>query len=313
MKPFWKKPGKKKSKKHSKSTQKTKSQTPPKSEPWKPPYPSKPPTIPEEPKKYERPPKAPTTVQKPRTHEKEFLSIFRQLLSERSRPWDIWKDFIIMSACALSNPVDKTHYEERETRYLDIIHKYEKQKQALFPELFAHMVMALEEDPEQDFLGKMYMDLNLSYDELKQVFTPYNVCQLMADIAIGDIVSQVEEQGYVTINDPCCGAGANLIAAIHTARHKLEKAGLNYQNHLLITGQDIEEVVALMCYIQLSLLGVAGFVKVGNTITNPMSPSDTTENYWFTPMYFNDVWHYRRLAHRLDILMKEEGEQKLQV
>lgn len=313
MKPFWKKPGKKKSKKHSKPTQKTKSQILPKSEPWKPPYPSKPPTVPEEPKKYERPPKAPTTVQKPRTHEKEFLSTFRQLLSERSRPWDIWKDFIIMSACALSNPVDKSHYEEREQRYLDIIHKYGKQKQALFPELFAHMVMALEEDPEQDFLGKMYMDLNLSYDELKQVFTPYNVCQLMADIVIGDIVSQVEEQGYIIINDPCCGAGANLIAAIHTARHKLEKAGLNYQNHLLITGQDIEEVVALMCYIQLSLLGVAGYIKVGNTLTQPMSSSDTMENYWFTPMYFSDVWYCRRLAHGLDILMKEEGDPKLQV
>lgn len=27
---------------------------------------------------------------------------------------------------------------------------------------------------------------------------------------------------------------ANLIAAINTARHKLEKVGLNYQNHILI-------------------------------------------------------------------------------
>lgn len=311
MKPFWKKLGKKKPKKQSKPAPKTRPTLPPKAEPWKPPYPPKPPVMPEAPK-YERPPKTPTTVHKPRMHEKEFLSTFRQLLSERSRPWDIWKDFIIMSACALSNPVDKTHYEEREKRYLDIIQKYEPRKQVLFSELFAHMVMALEEDPEQDFLGKMYMDLNLGYDELKQVFTPYHVCQLMADITIGDIVSQVEKQGYITIDDPCCGAGANLIAAIHTARHKLEKAGLNYQNHLLVTGQDIEEVVALMCYIQLSLLGVAGFVKVGNTITEPMSPSDTTENYWFTPMYFNDVWCYRRLAHRIDTLMREEGDSKLQ-
>ena len=311
MKPFWKKPGKKKPKEQSKPAPKISPALPPKAEPWKPPYPPKPPVMPEEPK-YERPPKAPTTVHKPRTHEKEFLSTFRQLLSERSRPWDIWKDFIIMSACALSNPVDKTHYEERENRYLDIIQKYEPRKQVLFPELFAHMVMALEEDPEQDFLGKMYMNLNLGYDELKQVFTPYHVCQLMADITIGDIVSQVEKQGYITIDDPCCGAGANLIAAIHTARHKLEKAGLNYQNHLLVTGQDIEEVVALMCYIQLSLLGVAGFVKVGNTITEPMCPSDTTENYWFTPMYFHDVWCYRRIAHRIDTLTRGEGDSKLQ-
>lgn len=311
MKPFWKKPRKKKPKKQSKPAPKTRPTLPLKAEPWKPPYPPKLPVMPEKPK-YERPPKAPNTVHKPRTHEKEFLSTFRQLLSERSRPWDIWKDFIIMSACALSNPVDKTHYEEREKRYLDIIQKYEPRKQVLFPELFAHMVMALEKDPEQDFLGKMYMKLNLGYDELKQVFTPYHVCQLMADITIGDIVSQVEKQGYITIDDPCCGAGANLIAVIHTARHKLEKAGLNYQNHLLVTGQDIEEVVALMCYIQLSLLGVAGFVKVGNTITEPMSPSDTTENYWFTPMYFNDVWCYRRIAHRIDTLTRGEGDSKLQ-
>lgn len=31
-----------------------------------------------------------------------------------------------------------------------------------------------------------------------------------------------------------------------------------------------------------------------------------------TPMYFSNVWHYRRLAHRLDILMKGEGDPKLQ-
>lgn len=153
-----------------------------------------------------------------------------------------------MSACAISNTVDKSHYDEREKRYLELINKYEKSKQHLFPELFADMVMALDGNPEQDFLGEMFMDLRLDYDELKQVFTPYHVCQLMAEIGIGDIVSQVEEEGYVTISDPCCGAGANLIAAINTARHKLEKVGLNYQNHILIVGQDIEEVVALMCY-----------------------------------------------------------------
>lgn len=208
-----------------------------------------------------------------------------------------------MSACAISNTVDKNHYDEREKRYLELINKYEKSKQHLFPELFADMVMALDGNPEQDFLGEMFMDLRLDYDELKQVFTPYHVCQLMAEIGIGDIVSQVEEEGYVTISDPCCGAGANLIAAINTARHKLEKVGLNYQNHILIVGQDIEEVVALMCYLQISMLGVAGYIKVGNTLTNPISSADTMENYWFTPMYFSDVWHTRRIIHKFTELL----------
>lgn len=36
-----------------------------------------------------------------------------------------------------------------------------------------------------------------------------------------------------------------------------------------------------MCYIQLSLLGVAAYIKVGNTFTEPM--------------YCSEVWTIRRL------------------
>lgn len=42
---------------------------------------------------------------KPDRYEKEFMNIFRQLVSEKNRPWDIWKDFIVMSACSISNSV----------------------------------------------------------------------------------------------------------------------------------------------------------------------------------------------------------------
>lgn len=94
---------------------------------------------------------------------------------------------------------------------------------------------------------------------------------------------------------PRCGAGATLIAGIHAARKQLEKANLNHQNHLLVVAQDIDETVALMCYIQLSLLGVAGYVKVGNSLTEPMTDNDDKENYWFTPMYFSNVWVLRRI------------------
>ncbi len=31
---------------------------------------------------------------KPDRYEKEFMNIFRQLVSEKNRPWDIWKDFL---------------------------------------------------------------------------------------------------------------------------------------------------------------------------------------------------------------------------
>jgi len=321
MKPFWKNTRKKKPKKHSKpSQQKPRIQTRPKpmEEPWKPPMAVPPkavqtketPIVPmlesARPVKKEYLPHR-SSMRKSEYYQ-EFRSKFQQLLSPRSRPIDIWRDFIVMSACAMSNTVDKSHYDEREKRYLETINKYEKSQQHIFPELYADVVMALDENPEQDFLGRMFMDLHLDYEELKQIFTPYHVCQLMADITMGDLVQQVEEQGYVSINDCCCGAGANLIAAINSARHMLEDAGLNFQNHILVIGQDIEELVALMCYIQISLLGVAGYIKVGNALTEPMTSDDNMENYWFTPMYFSDVWHTRRMIHRfMDLFEKGDN------
>lgn len=236
--------------------------------------------------------------------EKDFLKTFKEL-TYCHRIWDVWNDFIIMAACALSNPLDKEHYLQRENRYLSIISKYSREEQSKFPELFAHLTMAIELNPEQDFLGKIYTMLNLQDEGREQIFTPYSVCELMGDITMQGVSEQIQEHGYISINDPCCGAGATLIAGVHSARKILTtELGLNFQNHILVTAQDIDETVALMCYIQLSLLGVAGYVKVGNTITEPMSNGDTTENYWFTPIYFSDVWAMRRLAHKLDNLFQ---------
>ena len=232
---------------------------------------------------------------KPKTDsKKEFLRVFNQL-TNRHRSWDVWRDFIVMYACALSNPMDKQHYDERETLYLRTIKKYNKQEQPLFSELAAHTVMALEDNPEQDFLGSIFMSLNLGNQHNGQFFTTYHVCELMAEVTMQDSVLKIEEEGYITINDPCCGAGATLIAGVHADKKRLEKAGYNYQNHILVVAQDIDMTVALMCYIQLSLLGVAGYVKVGNSLTDPITANDSKENYWYTPMYFFPTWSMRRL------------------
>lgn len=262
--------------------------------------PPKPVEAPPKPPKQEEPKQKKVGKKKPEEKnlkidpKKEFLRVFNQL-TNRHRSWDVWRDFIVMYACALSNPVDKQHYDEREALYLRTIKKYNKQEQPLFPELAAHTVMALEDNPEQDFLGSIYMSLNLGNQHNGQFFTPYHVCELMAEVTMQDSVMRIEEDGYITINDPCCGAGATLIAGVHAAKRRLEKAGYNYQNHVLVVAQDIDQTVALMCYIQLSLLGVAGYVKVGNSLTDPMTENDSKENYWFTPMYFFPTWSMRRI------------------
>lgn len=162
--------------------------------------------------------------------------------------------------------------------------------------------MALEHNPDQDFLGKMYMDLELGNHWKGQFFTPYDICRVMAEITMGKVKQQVDKQGYITVNDPTCGAGATLIAAVNLMRRE----GVNYQNHALVVGQDIDRIVGLMCYIQLALLGCSGYITIADTLTNPvcgsaMQPYEKeNQEFWYMPMYFSEVWRLRRLFHSMD-------------
>lgn len=237
---------------------------------------------------------------------KEFLKTFRSLTG-RWRSWDIWTDFITMAACTISNSVDRLHFDEREKLYLETIKKYNKKEQNLFPKLFAYLVEALEKNPDQDFLGSIYSELGLNSKEHQQIFTPYKISYLMAEITISDIADRVKEKGVVEIHDCCCGAGSTLIAASNVAKRKLEKAGLNYQNHILVTGQDIDRLVTMMCYIQLSLLGMAGYFKVGDALIEPMAEKDSLDDYWFTPMYFFPIWYDRRVWKSISKLFEKGG------
>ncbi len=243
---------------------------------------------------------------RPVNYEKEFSRVLKTL-SYRHRTDTIWKDFITMFACSISNAVDKAHYHEREKLYFKTIEKYSKEELEMFPTLCAYLVEIMEQNPEQDFLGHMYMKLNLYSDTHGQIFTPYHISNFMAKITIGeDIAAQIKEKEFISINDPTCGSSVMLIAVINESRKQLSEAGLNFQNHILITGQDIDYIAALMCYIQISLLGAAGYIKIGNSLTEPMVENDSTENYWYTPMYFSGIWKTRRLFKSFDALLKGE-------
>lgn len=222
--------------------------------------------------------------------------------------WEIWSDFINAFALAISNSVDKAHFDEREVAYQRIMAKYDAKEREVFPLLAADVVSALEQNPEQDFLGSAYMKLELGNDHAGQFFTPYDVCRLMAEVSVPGLVQQVIQDGYVTFNDCACGAGATLIAECHAAGKRLRLLGRNWQNCVLVTAQDIDLSVGMMCYIQLSLLGAAGYVKIGNSLTDPMTAGDDSKNYWYTPMYFSDVWRYRRIFHSIDRLIGREKD-----
>lgn len=240
--------------------------------------------------------------------QKEILRLFDEACYGQSR-WQTWADFIMMAAISISNAVDKTNAEPREKTYMSIASKYKPRALDNFAKMFAAIVESMEHNPDQDCLGELYMGLNLGNQKSGQFFTPYHVCQMMARISNTDVKAKIEAQGWVSVNDCACGAGATLIAFANECRRP--GIDVNYQTSVLFVAQDIDLVTGCMCYIQLSLLGCPGYVVIGNTLTNPGLSRDGrglipvhSENVWYTPFYFTDVWHYRRQWWRISSLFQ---------
>lgn len=233
--------------------------------------------------------------------QKRFIELFKTL-THRHRAWQVWSDFIEIAACTISNVLDHRYKDDREANYASIIVKYTLTEQEIFPKLFAEIVDALEQNPEQDFLGDLFMRLELSNHWRGQFFTPYHICQLMSRMQFADLSPTIADKGYVSVNDPACGAGATLIGYANEARSR----GINFQQSILFTAQDIDRTAGLMCYVQLSLLGCGGYVIIGDSLRSPLTQAMLDgPDAWYTPFYFLANWPIRLKLENSRLAMKE--------
>ena len=222
-------------------------------------------------------------------HKKDFKKIFDELSQKYAR-FSIWEAFVVMLACSLSNRVTYPYFNDREELYKKYKDKFLQQEVDKFSHLAAITILALTENPNQDFLGELYMELGLGNKKSGQFFTPYNVCQLTAEITMFEsktLESEIKEKGYITINDPCCGGGALLIAGANVVKERLKNSKYDVNKSVVLFAQDIDFLCALMCYIQLSILGMPAIIKVGNSLSSPMLEGEFSENYWVTIEYWN--------------------------
>ena len=66
----------------------------------------------------------------------------------------VFSDYITIASCAVSNRVDKLHFEERENLYMSAMKKYSKEEVSKFAELHKKVVDALEQSLyEKDLLS----------------------------------------------------------------------------------------------------------------------------------------------------------------
>lgn len=218
---------------------------------------------------------------------KQIVKMFDSLTGSRSM-YQVYTDCMEMCALSIQNSCEvyPARREEYENRYLNIISQYDDKERQVIVQIFAELTKMLEENPFQDLLGDLYMQLDMGSAAHGQFFTPYQVSRAMAQCVFNEslIKQKIAEKGYITVSEPCVGGGANIIAYLET----LKNHGINYQECVIVVGQDLSRVAALMAYIVLSLLGCQAVIKIGDTLNNPYTTffqEVHNSELFYTPMF----------------------------
>jgi type I restriction-modification system DNA methylase subunit len=171
------------------------------------------------------------------------FSLYMQQLARRNSISNVFTDFLEMSVCALS-------LGTMESRYLEIISRYEKHEVNLMADAFAALVMEMDNNGEglRDVFGDFYME-HISHGHNGQFFTPEPICELMARVQ-----GKIENGSRVL--DCACGSGRTLLAAAKINRNAT------------FFGADIDLNCCMMCLINQCLNGLLGEVAWMNSLSN---------------------------------------------
>ena len=194
------------------------------------------------------------------THAKEFVNILNGLARNHSRR-QVFEDFCELAYCAIAKTAatDPEAAEALEARYMATIGRYDKDQAPAFPELLGLTAAAA---GSGDFLGQIYLDMGLDDRRRGQVFTPWDVAKMMAGITLGNAEDAFADKPVVTVAEPACGAGVMVLAFADA----VAASGRDPGAQVWFDATDVDKVCQQMTYIQLSLAGLAGVVRHGDSI-----------------------------------------------
>ncbi len=239
--------------------------------------------------------RAPGCIDRP--NRKVIVDAIRKIGNGKYRHYQVFKDWVEMLALALSNAVDKSQYERREARHLEISKRYTSEELTKIAGLLPFLVEEFCGEEYgiafDDVLGDIFMNCNFGADCFGQYFTPYHISNCMAQMTLRDDGENGKEairrRGFVRAYEPCCGSGG-MCVAVAEAMHL---SGKNYQQHLHFVAQDIDPVCVHMTYIQLTLLHIPAIVILGNSLTGEQ------KEHWFTLSHIMGNWDEKLRAQEL--------------
>lgn len=199
---------------------------------------------------------------------KEIVRLF-QSFGAAYRVADLFRDFVEVAAIVLINQYAfDDQWEQRENRYHEIRKQYSESDFKRFAEILGLLIVETHSHREQglfaDILGCLYMDLGLGNPNSGQYFTPYNISKLMAAIVNQDLAEKLKTEPFVSVLEPTCGSGANVIAFAENVR----SLGYTPAQHMASIGIDIDALCVWMCFIQCQLYRIPAKIVHGNSLTN---------------------------------------------
>lgn len=220
-------------------------------------------------------------------------------LTGRFSLWEVWRDWIELSALTLSQATDRRAavWDAREGQYLRTAKRYDAEEMGTMAEMLGELVLAFEDGGPRDVLGELFQQLELASKWAGQFFTPVPVAHAMAKMTLADAGSLIERRGFVTLHDPAVGAGALPIGAVLA----LQEMGYGPQN-VVVFGQDVDAKAISMAYVQLGLLGVPAVLLCADTLRRPLCEADWMgfgdgpEAVWYTPAFVMGGWRARLVA-----------------
>lgn len=222
--------------------------------------------------------------------EKALLNELKEVRAHTGRrAWEVYSDWVEAMALALANAaeVHPPTRKAREEQYSKLVEKLGPDSMTRFKTAYAHLIMLFELE-SRDWLGHLYMTLELGNPDSGQYFSPPDVSALSARLAFDPAAAKtaVEERGYITLQEPTAGAGGMII---EFSKH-FQEAGFNPQKQLHVTAVDIDITAVHMTFIQLSLLGIPAVVIHGDVLRLH------EWSHWRTPFHTLGLWEYRLRA-----------------
>lgn len=230
--------------------------------------------------------------------DKKYIEDNIRILGRTHDTRQVFEDFVICCAYSLANAT--CYNQDRENEYLRIINKYNKDEVEKIAKMFAALQLELVKENCSDVLGEIYESFGFSSKDKGQFFTPLHVCKFMARVTFSkdDIVSKINEQGYVSYSDPCCGSGRLLFSNLDL----LKENDIDLDDVYFEAG-DISMLCSCMTYINLSLMGASAMVKWQDALSGKLY--DT----FYTPALMNNTKLLDNLV-RDGILVKKDSDKE---